>query len=278
MRPLWKGAISFGLVNIPVKLYKATENSDIKFNYLHAKCRTPIQYRKYCPYCRVEVAAEEIVRGYEYEKGHYVILQEEDLEGIPRETTRSIGILDFVDLEEIDPVYFDRAYYLGPAEMGHKAYALLRRALETTGKIAIARVSLRTRESLAAVRVFGEALVLNTMFYPREVRKAADLPELNFEADLHENELKMAVTLVNNLAARFEPDKYTDTYRQALMELIEARVSGAGVAVPAVQPQAGKVVDLMEALKASIELAKKEKGLTPDGEEGKKTRRRRKTS
>ncbi|MBC7325465.1 MAG: Ku protein [Moorella sp. (in: Bacteria)] len=283
MRPLWKGAISFGLVNVPVKLYKATEDSGIKFNYLHARCRNPIQYRRYCPYCQVEVPAEEIVRGYEYEKGRYVILKEEDLESIPREETRSISILDFVDLEEIDPVFFDRAYYLVPAEMGHKAYALLRQAMATTGKIAIARVSLRTRESLAAVRVCGKALVLHTMFYPREVRRSEDLPELNYEANLHENEIKMAVTLINNLAARFEPEKYTDAYRQALLELIEARVAGAEVAVPAARPETGKVVDLMEALKASIELAKKEKTVNPaaageGGEEGKKIRRRRKTS
>ncbi|WP_156271718.1 Ku protein [Neomoorella glycerini] len=276
MRPLWKGAISFGLVNVPVKLYKATESSDLKFNYLHAKCRTPIQYRKYCPFCQVEVPPEEIVRGYEYEKGKYVILREEDLEGIPQDATRNINILDFVDLEEIDPIYFDRAYYLVPGEMGQKAYALLRQAMETTGKIAIARVSLRTRESLAAVRVSGRALVMHTMFYPREVRTVEQLPELNYEVKIHENEAKMAVTLINNLAARFDPEKYTDAYRQALLEIIEAKVAGEEVVVP-VQPAAGKVVDLMEALKASIELAKKEKAAGA-GEEGRKPRRRRKTS
>lgn len=277
VRPLWKGAISFGLVNVPVKLYKATESSDLKFNYLHARCRTPIQYRKYCPYCQVEVPPEEIVRGYEYEKGKYVILQEEDLEGIPQDTTRSINILDFVDLEEIDPIYFDRAYYLVPGEMGQKAYALLRQAMETTGKIAIARVSLRTRESLAAVRVSGRTLVMHTMFYPREVRAAEQLPELNFEVKLHGNEVKMAVTLINNLAARFEPEKYTDAYRQALLEIIEAKVAGEEVAVPA-RPATGKVVDLMEALMASIELAKQEKAAGAGDEEAKKLRRRRKTS
>ncbi|MDN5347848.1 MAG: end-binding protein Ku [Clostridia bacterium] len=277
LRPLWKGAISFGLVNVPVKLYKATEGSDLKYNYLHAKCKTPIQYRKYCPYCQVEVPLEEIVRGYEYEKGKYVILREEDLEGIPREAARSINILDFVDLAEIDPIYFDRAYYLVPADTGQKAYVLLRQAMEATGKIAIARVSLRTRESLAALRTSGKALVLNTMFYPREVRPAEQLPELNFEVKLHENEIKMAVTLINNLASRFEPEKYTDEYRKALLEIIEARIAAEEVAVPA-RPAGDKVVDLMEALRASIELAKQEKTLNPAGEEVKKPRRRRKTS
>lgn len=281
MRPLWKGAISFGLVNVPVKLYPATESQDLKFNYLHSRCQTPIQYRKYCPHCRTEVPPEEIVRGYEYEKGRYVIIREEDLAGIPADTTHSINIMDFVDLPEIDPVYFARSYYLVPGEMGQKPYTLLRQAMAETGKVAIARVTLRTRESLAAVRVYGPALVMNTMFYPAEVRAISALPELDFQVDLHANEVKMAVTLIKSLATSFQPEKYTDTYRQALLQVIKAKIAGDEVAVPA-RPEAGKVVDLMEALKASIELAKKEKekereGVTA-GTAADKPRRRRKTS
>ncbi|BCV21743.1 Ku protein [Moorella sp. Hama-1] len=277
MRPLWKGAISFGLVNVPVKLYPATESQDLKFNYLHSRCQTPIQYRKYCPHCRAEVPPEEIVRGYEYEKGRYVIIREEDLAGIPADTTHSINIMDFVDLPEIDPVYFARSYYLVPGEMGQKPYTLLRQAMAETGKVAIARVTLRTRESLAAVRVYGPALVINTMFYPAEVRAISALPELDFQVDLHANEVKMAVTLIKSLATSFQPEKYTDTYRQDLMKVIEAKIAGDEVAVPA-RPEAGKVVDLMEALKASIELAKKEKEGVTAGTAADKPRRRRKTS
>ncbi|MDN5362899.1 MAG: end-binding protein Ku [Moorella sp. (in: firmicutes)] len=277
MRPLWKGAISFGLVNVPVKLYPATESQDLKFNYLHSRCQTPIQYRKYCPHCRAEVPPEEIVRGYEYEKGRYVIIREEDLAGIPADTTHSINIMDFVDLPEIDPVYFARSYYLVPGEMGQKPYTLLRQAMAETGKVAIARVTLRTRESLAAVRVYGPALVMNTMFYPAEVRAISALPELDFQVDLHANEVKMAVTLIKSLATSFQPEKYTDTYRQDLMKVIGAKIAGDEVAVPA-RPEAGKVVDLMEALKASIELAKKEKEGVTAGTAADKPRRRRKTS
>ena len=269
VRPLWKGAISFGLVYVPVKLYKATESKDIRFHYLHAKCKTPIQYRKFCPYCRVEVPPEEIVRGYEYEKGKYVILREEDLEGLPQETTRTISLLDFVDLREIDPVYFDRSYYLAPDDGGEKPYALLREALRATNRIGIAKVVLRNRASLAAVRVYDKVLMLNTMIYPEELRPVQEFTELNFEVHLHPKEVEMAVTLINTLAAKFEPEKYTDEYRKALREIIEAKIAGEEVEVPA-RPEAQKVVDLMEALKASIELAKKE-------EKG-GMRRRRKTS
>ncbi|GFN23805.1 MAG: Ku protein [Thermoanaerobacteraceae bacterium] len=269
MRPLWKGAISFGLVYIPVKLYRATESNGVKFNYLHAKCKTPIRYRRYCPYCQVEVPLEEIVRGYEYEKGKYVVLREEDLEDLPREATRTINLLDFVDLREIDPVYFDRSYYLTPADGGQKAYALLWEALKATGKIGIAKVALRNKTSLAAVRVYDKSLMLNTMIYPEELRSVGELAELKYEVRLETKEVEMAVTLINTLTAEFRPEKYTDEYRQALRKLVEAKIAGQEVEVPA-RPEAHKVVDLMEALKASIEMVQKE--------EKAGARRRRKTS
>ncbi|TDA69935.1 MAG: Ku protein [Clostridia bacterium] len=276
MRPFWKGAISFGLVNVPVKLYAATEEHDIRFTYLHARCKTPVQYHKYCPICATDVTQEEIVRGYEYEKGKYVVLQEEDLEAISPEASRSIDIIDFVDLKEIDPIYFVKAYYLAPAEMGQKAYVLLKQAMEETGRIAVARVSLRAKQSLAALRPSGKVLVMNTMLYPDEVRSAAELPELAAEVKLHQNEVEMAVRLIESLAAAFDPSKYTNEYRAALLELIEAKIAGQEVEVPA-KPEPGKVVDLMEALKKSIELAKKEKGAVEAGE-GEKEPPRRKTS
>lgn len=259
MRPLWKGAVSFGLVYVPIKMYAATEKKDIKFNYLHEKCKTPVQYKRFCPNCRQEVAMEEIVRGYEYEKGRYVIMREEDFERLPGGNARSIDILDFVDLSDIDPVYYDKAYYLAPSEGGQKVYELLKRAMQETNKVAVARVLIRSKESLAALRVSGDALVMSTMFYPDEVRSTGNVEELNYNVGLHENEIKMAVNLINNLSAEFEPLKYTNQYRHALMETIQAKVAGESVEAPAAEPGADKVVDLMQALKASIDLAKTER-------------------
>jgi DNA end-binding protein Ku len=259
MRPIWIGAISFGLVFVPVKLYAATEQKDIRFNYLHEKCKTPVQYRRFCPYCQTEVIMEEIVKGYEYEKGKYVVLKEEDFENLSGgEGGRSIEILDFVNLAEIDPVYYEKAYYLAPSEGGAKVYELLRRAMGDTGKVAVARVVIRSRQSLAAIRVSGNVLVMSTMHYPDEIRQAGVIPEMNYQVTLHENEVKMAENLIGSLSAEFRPDKYSDTYREALMEVIQGKITGEAVEVPA-RPETGKVVDLMDALKASIDLAKQER-------------------
>jgi DNA end-binding protein Ku len=256
---MWKGAISFGLVYVPVKLYAATEQKDIKFNYLHKKCNNPVQYRKFCPYCQTEVAMEDIVRGYEYEKGKYVILEDEDFEkDTANSPGKSIEILDFVDLAEIDPVYYEKSYYLAPGDGGAKVYDLLKRAMAETGKVAVARVMIRSRESLAAIRVSGRTIVMSTMHYPDEIRQPSALTELNYQVNLHDNEVKMAVSLINSLSAAFQPEKYTDTYRQGLMERIQAKIAGEVIETPARQ-ETGKVVDLMEALKASINLAKEER-------------------
>jgi DNA end-binding protein Ku len=259
MRPIWKGAISFGLVFVPVKIYAATEQKDIRFNYLHEKCKTPVQYRRFCPYCQTEVIMEEIVKGYEYEKGKYVVLKEEDFDNLSGgEGGRSIEILDFVNLAEIDPVYYEKAYYLAPSEGGAKVYELLRRAMGDTGKVAVARVVIRSRQALAAIRVSGNVLVMSTMHYPDEIRQAGVIPEMNYQVTLHENEVKMAENLIGSLSAEFRPDKYSDTYREALMEVIQGKITGEAVEVPA-RPETGKVVDLMDALKASIDLAKQER-------------------
>ncbi len=257
MRSMWKGAISFGLVSIPISLYPATEKKDVKFRFLHNECRTPIKYQRVCPACDREVPAEEIVRGYEYEKNRFVIIDDTDLENIPDERSRTIDILDFVDLAEIDPVYYDKTYFLGPGETGEKAYALLRRIMEDTGKVAIARVVIRTKESLAAIRVYrGEMLVMETMFFPDEIRDPAAIPAPAREVKVHDNELKMARELVLNLAEKFDPEKYHDKYRELLLDIIRAKVEGQEVEVPAPRDE-GKVVDLLDALKASVDMAKK---------------------
>jgi DNA end-binding protein Ku len=255
MRTLWKGAVSFGLVNIPVKMYVATENKDIKFNYLHQECMSPVQYRKYCPRCDREINSEEIVRGYEYQKGNYVVINEEDLERIPQENTKTIDILDFVNLQQVDPIYFEKSYYLEATAGGEKAYSLLIEAMNKTGKAAIARVIIRTKQSLAALRVKDKVLLMETIFYPDEIRSPAALSPGLEAAKLHENEVKMAVNLIENLSVDFEPGKYHDEYRQALRELIDAKIVGKEVVnAPAVSDK-GNVVDLMEALQASVKLA-----------------------
>ncbi|MBO8127602.1 MAG: Ku protein [Peptococcaceae bacterium] len=258
MRPLWKGAMTFGLVYIPVKLYTATDKKDVKFNLLHKECHTPIRYRRFCPYCEEEVPPEEIVRGYEYEKGRYVVLSEEDLEAAVPEGGKNIALIDFVDLHEIDPIYFIKPYYLTPAEGGEKVYELLRQAMAESEKVGIARVVIRSKETLSAVRVYNDVLVMNTMLYPDEVRSPKALPELNYRVKVHENEKKMALSLINNLSAEFKPEKYTDERREALLDVIRAKVAGEAAVKPPAR-DAENVVDLIEALRSSIELAKKER-------------------
>ncbi|MFZ5817448.1 MAG: Ku protein [Bacillota bacterium] len=252
---MWKGSISFGLVTIPVKLYAATESKDVRFNLLHQECRTPVQYRKWCPQCDREIGAEEIVKGYEFERGRYVTLAEEEFEAIPLAAKRALEIVGFVKLEEIDPVYFDKTYYLEPGEGGAKAYALLRKAMEQTGRVAIARVVIRTKESLAALRVFSDrVLAMETMHFPDEVRSVAGLVGAA-EPELRPQELAMATSLIESLAMGFEPERFENQYREALLELIQAKVQGEEIHLVEPAPERNRVVDLMEALRASIRAA-----------------------
>jgi len=259
MRSLWKGAISFGLVTIPVKMYAATESKEIKFNYLHKECKTPINYQKVCPVCNKKLTTEDIVKGYEYEKGKYVVLQDEDFEKLPLDSIKAVQILDFVDLKEIDHVYYMKSYFLAPADFGAKGYKLLYQALLDTGKIAIAKIFLRTKENLATLRIYQNCLMLETMFYPDEVRSTQSIPELDLEGiQVHENELKMAKSLIENLTAPFEPSKYTSTYRQKLYELIEAKIADNEI-TEVQKPQEVKIVDLMEGLRASVKATQESK-------------------
>lgn len=202
---------------------------------------------------------EDIVRGYEYEKGKYVVISEDELEALSGpDTGKNIEILDFVNLEEIDPLFYEKGYYLAPQEGGAKVYELLKRSIGETNRVAVARVTMRSKVTLAALRVNKETLVMSTMHYPDEIRQPSLLPELNYQVSLHENEVKMAVSLINSLSTSFQPEKYTDTRRQGLSELIQAKVAGEAVEIPAKQ-ETGKVLDLMEALKASIDLANKDR-------------------
>jgi DNA end-binding protein Ku len=271
LRPLWKGAISFGLVNISIKLYAATESKGLKFNFLHEPCLTPVKYEKHCPTCKREVKQEEIVRGYEYEKGRYVVLRDEDFERIPTNATKTINILDFISLAEIDPIYYDRTYYLEPTSGGEKAYALLQQAMEETGRVAVAKITIRNKESLAAIRVKDGCLLLETMFWPDEIRQSALLQLSPIQLE-NEKEVQMARSLIENLSAPFAVQKYTDEYREVLLKMVQAKIDNEEIV--GVEPSApGKVVDLMTALRESIKLAQESQ---PANKEKKK--RQRKTS
>ncbi|HYZ10929.1 MAG TPA: Ku protein [Actinomycetota bacterium] len=255
MKTMWRGAISFGLVSIPVRVYTATEEKTLRFNQLHEKDHGRIKYQRVCSKDGQEVPYDEIVKGYEYEKDRYVILDDEDFEAVPVESTRTIDIAQFVDRSEIDPIYYKKTYYLGPEEAGVKAYQLLRNSLREGDKVGIAKVSFRDKEHLAAVRLMDDVLVLDTMFWPDEIREA-DLPGIEKEAKVSDRELQMAESLIENLTESFDPSAYRDEYREALLEIVEKKVAGEEIEVIEA-PEPSKVVDLMEALKQSVEQTKK---------------------
>ncbi len=254
MRSIWRGAISFGLVHIPVRLYTATEDRDIHFRLLHEVCGTPIRYRRFCETCGREVENQDIVTAFEYDRGQFVVVTDEERQAIPLPQTRVIEITDFVDLQQIDPVYYQKTYFLEPAEGGVKAYALLRRAMAETNRVAVAKVVLRSKESLAAVRVYDEALAMETMFFPDEIRSPKALAGIEApDVTFHPNELQMATMLIGNLTSDFDPGKYANEYRRALLQLIEDKVAGRQV-VRAPEPEREKVIDLVEALRRSVEM------------------------
>src|SRR5690625_1195253 len=224
MHTMWKGTISFGLVNIPVKMHAATENKDVKLRQLHKECQTPVKYEKVCPVCEREVENEEIVKAYEYAKDKFVILDEDELEALRNEQTdKAVEIIDFVKLTEIDPIYFEKSYYLSPNEGGSKAYSLLRTALEETGKIGVAKIMIRSKEQLAVIRIYENTLVVETIHYPDEVRAVKDVPNVPEKGEVVDKELKTAKLLIDQLTTTFDPNKYTDEYRNALLDLIEER-------------------------------------------------------
>jgi len=252
-RALWKGTISFGLVNIPVELHKAVHDHRPHFRMLHAKDKSPVRFERVCIRDGKPVAWEDLVKGYEYEKGHFVVVTKEDFKAAAVEKTRKVDILDFVRAEEIDDRFFDTPYYLVPETAGAHAYALLREALRESERVGIAKFILRDTQHLAAVEVIGNALVLTVMRFADEL---ADVKPLNLPPakDLRKPELDMAKALVNSLAAEWDPDKYTDEYRENLMRVIRAKLKGKPVTLKAEeQPREAAVVDLMERLRKSLE-------------------------
>jgi DNA end-binding protein Ku len=252
---MWKGAISFGLVTIPVAVYPATEEKSLKFNQLHDADMGRIRYKRVCAVDGEEVEFEHIVKGYEVEKDRYVVITDEDLDAVPIESSRAIDIQQFVDLEEIDPILFKKSYFLVPDETGAKAYALLRKALSDENKVGIAKVSFRDKEHLAALRFKDRVFVLETMFWPDEIR-AAEFDTVDADEKVRDNEVDMAKSLIENLTEPWNPEAFKDEYREALLEIVEAKVAGVPIEAPAEAPPA-RVVDLMDALKASVAAAKK---------------------
>ena len=252
-RSLWTGTISFGLVSVPVRMFSATQSKELRFHFLDKHDLQPIAYDKIRRDTGEHVDNDDIVRGFEVEKGRYVPLEDEDLDRLDIELTKTIDICDFVDLEEIDPIYFRKGYYLAPQDGAEKPYALLVRALEETGKVAIAKVVIRNKQHLAALRPWNDVLVLETMYYADEVRQ----PEtVDGKVELRKPEVEMAKSLVENLSDHFDPAKYDDTYRKELLELLRAKAKGAKLPEPEEEPE-GEVVDLMAALRESVERTQK---------------------
>lgn len=260
MHTMWKGTISFGLVNIPVKMHAATENKDVKLRNLHKECQTPVKYQKTCPNCDREIENDEIVKAYEYAKNKFVVLDDEELENLKKEQAdKAVEIMDFVNLDEIDPIYFEKSYYLSPNEGGAKSYGLLRSALEDTRKIGIAKMMIRSKEQLAVIRIYENTLVVETIHYPDEVRDVKDVPNVPAETAKAEKELETAKMLIDQMSADFKPEKYQDEYRTALMELIEAKKDGEDVTIAEEKPKPDNVTNLMDALQESLDRAQQDK-------------------
>jgi len=268
MRAIWKGNISFALVSIPISLFSATRRNELSFHYLHKKDMSPVSYKRFCDGEDVEVPWEEITRGYEYEKGQYVEITDEDLDKADVELTKSIQIVEFVHEEEIDPIYFDKPYYLEPQKGGERAYALMRDALAESRKIGVAKVVLKSREHLAAVKSVGNMMTLQTMRFAHEIVDSGSL-NLPAKADISKKEMDLANTLIDSMSDKFEPTKYKDDYYDKVLEVIQMKVAGVSPAAPVDKgPGPAKVIDLMEILKQSLSETKKAKAArTPSAEE-----------
>jgi len=283
-RSIWRGVLSFGMVAIPVRMYLATESSaQVSFNLLCPEHHTRIKNKRWCPEGEHEVAWGDVVRGYEHEKGSYVVMEDDDLEKLPLRSSKAIDIAGFIEDEELPgPIYYQSAYYLEPEKAAGKPYALLQKTLEKTGRVAIAKFALRDRERLVSVRPLDGVLLLNTLHWPEEIRDAEDL-DIPADVTVSSKEISMAETLVDAMAMKFEPDEFKDEYKEAVEEIVRAKVAGREI-IEAAEPEAETtVVDLMSALKASVERAKKEekaggRGRRPAAERKRTTARKRKTA
>ncbi|WP_075742620.1 MULTISPECIES: Ku protein [Actinoalloteichus] len=274
MRSMWRGAISFGLVNVAVRLYAATEDHDYHFFQLHRKDHGRIRYKRVCTVCGEEVTFDEIAKGYEMDDGRLVVLEPEDFARLPITTERAIQVLEFVPVESVDPIYFQRSYLLEPENPSVRPYVLLRDALERVGRLAVVKITLRQRETLAMLRARDDVIVLHTMLWPDEIRPA-EFEFLGQEVSVRPQELDMATSLIENMTGEFDPTEFSDDYQRLLGDLIEARAQGVEVPTgPPEEPAGGDVIDLMTALERSI--AQTKTGDEPAAE--KKPARRRTTA
>jgi DNA end-binding protein Ku len=266
-RSIWSGAISFGLVNVPVKLFSAVSRKTVRFNQLNQETGNRIQQKRVDPETGEEVPFEQIVKGFELTKDRYVVITPDELDALDPERTRTIDIEDFVDLDDIDPVYYDHPYYLVPDKGAAKAYGLLLNAMEASGKVAIARVVIRSKEALVAIRPAGDLLMMETMIFHDEVVPHDELDDLPEAKDLKasDRELKMAQQLIDSLSNEFDPSRYRDEYRDKVLDLIERKASGEEIAVQPEAPAPAKVPDLMAALEASLAAVKDDDGGKADG-------------
>ena len=276
MRPIWKGSISFGLVNIPIALYPATRREELKFRLLRASDLSPIDYKRVAEADGKEVPWDQIVKGYEYEKGKFVVLKEEDFQRVDVEATQTVDIMDFVGLSEINPMYFHKPFYMEPAKGGAKAYVLLRDALRNTGKVGVAKVVIKTRQYLAAVKANEKALLLELMHFADELVDPGSL-DLPANAEVTKGEMEMAKALIARMTDKWEPTKYKDDYRKSLLGLIEQKVESGGqeLKAPKGKPkQPANVIDLVEVLKQSMAQTTKTAARTSQGARQVKAKRK----
>jgi DNA end-binding protein Ku len=260
MRTIWNGSLNFGLVNIPIGLAVAQQRKDTAFRTLHRECGTPIKQKRYCPFHERDVEAEELVKGWEFAKGQFVIVEDEDLESVAVQRSQAIDILRFVPVSEVDPIYFDRTYYLAPASAAaqKRPYVLLLRAMQEAEMGAVGKFVLWGKENLCLIRPLGESLALETLFFAEDIRSRAEIDEAVEDVDVKEPELAMARQLVESLVGEFDPEEYENEYRNDLRAMLEAKLEGKEIARPEPAPKA-PVVDLMEALKQSVAQAQKKK-------------------
>ncbi|HJU82151.1 MAG TPA: Ku protein [Acidimicrobiia bacterium] len=251
-RSIWSGAITFGLITIPVGLYTATEDRDIAFHLLSGKDKSRIQYKRVSSKTGREVDWDDIVKGYEYEKGKYVVFTPEELEQIAPESARTIDVVKIVDATEIDPIYFEKSYFVAPSKVGAKAYKLFLRALTESGRVAVAKVTIREKERLCTLRVKEDLLVLETMTWPDEIR-VPDFEQLKDNSRISAEELKMARLLIDHLAGEFDPSEFEDSYRQRLEDAIDAKIEGNEIELAPAAAEPATVTNLLDALKASVD-------------------------
>ncbi len=280
MRAIWKGALAFGMVSIPVRLYSATEDRDVSFHQVHDEDAGRVRYQRMCTVCDQEVAYADLAKGFELPSGETVILTDEDFANLPLPTTKVVELVAFVPADQVDPLALARGYYLEPDSAGRKPYELLRAALERTSRVGLAKIAVRSKESLAVLRPRGDVLALQTMVWPDEVRKA-QFDVLDREVSVSEAELKMADTLIEAMSGDFTPEAYQDGYREALLSVIEAKTAGKEFVAPPASAEPAPAVDLITALQASVEAAKAARGAPPNvprqrksGDKGKQASRR----